>query len=146
MIRLLHPDEVKLCVEGGKSFFNEGKMPGGFVPSAFIHSWSKLIESGVGAIHASFDGDTITGGIAAILCPNMFNGKTMAVECLWYVLPEYRGQGLKLFFAFEEWAKRHGATMLSMIHLHALQPEKLKKLYERMGYHAVETNYIKEVA
>lgn len=145
MIRLLHPDEVKMCVEGGMDFFDEGKIPGGFIPSEFVRSWCKLIESGVGSIHGSFDGDTITGAIASVLCPNMFNGKTMAVECFWFVFPEYRGHGIKLFYAFEEWAKRHGAKMLSMIHLHSLQPEKLKNLYERMGYRAVETNYIKEI-
>lgn len=148
-IERLKPENLHLCLDGGRAFFEEGKLPGSFVPEEFIARIGALIEDGRGIVLASFDvgGDkrTITGALAGVLAPSLFSGKLMAVEILWYVLPEYRGRSdaLRLFSAFEDWAVEMKAEMISFIHLIALAPEKLEKLYRRRGYTPVEVNYLK---
>ena len=145
MIRALAPHEVHFCVEGGKAFFAEGKIPGGFVPEVFVRHWQETIDMGGGVIMAAFDGEEFTGALGAVKCPNPFNGKLMAVEMFWFVLPGKRGHGLRLLDAFENWAEQIGVQMVAMIHLEALSPATLEKLYVRRGYKLVERNYIKEI-
>jgi GNAT superfamily N-acetyltransferase len=151
MIERLTPDNLHLCLEGGVSFFAEGKLPGGFVPGEFLARVGGLIEDGRGIVLASFDvrGDkkVITGALAGVLAPSLFSGRLMATEVFWYVLPEYRGRSdaLRLFAAFEEWAAEVNAKMICFIHLIALAPEKLEKLYRSRGYTPVEVCYLKEV-
>ncbi len=147
MIRLLNPDEVSLCIEGGKSFFDEGNMPGGFDPDHFAKAWGSIIQTGRGSIIGSFEGETIAGALGAILCPNLFNRRQFAVESFWYVLPEFRNSlhGIRLLREYERWARDKGLDDAFMIHLENLQPERLKGIYERFGYSLIETNYHKRL-
>ena len=147
MIRELTVDEIPLCVEGGKSFFDEGKLPGGFKPEIFIACWQRLIRNGIGVILGLFnESGEIQGALGAVIYPDMNNGDITAVENFWYMLPQCRGQGLKLLKEYEKWARRRGAKRLAMIHLLNLQPEKLGALYQRLGFEPIETNYIKVLA
>lgn len=147
----LKAGEVHQCSDGGRAFFAEGNLPGGFDPDVFTRTFDNLIWSGRGIVLASYrlseHNRTISGALGGVLAPSPFNGKLMAVEMFWFVIEEYRGSadGIRLLKAFEQWAVEQRAEMISMIHLLALQPEKLGKLYQRMGYHPVETNYIKHL-
>jgi GNAT superfamily N-acetyltransferase len=144
MIRALQPYEVGLCVEGGKLFFKEGDLPGGFDAKHFCATWAQLITDKRAAILAGFtDANVITGALGAVLAPGLFNAKTYATEAFWYVIPGYRGHGVELLLAFQEWAKNAGAHYVAMIHLLNLQPEHLSRLYRKMGYNPIETNYLK---
>lgn len=146
MLRELDKDELRLCIEGGQSFFAEGEMPGGFDAEYFCSHWGRLIEAGRAMIVGSFDGEyNICGALGAVVGPGMFSPITMAVEGFWYVLPEHRDgkHGLQLLSWFEGWAKRKGAGYAAMIHLMKLQPERLGDLYERRGYALVEKHYVK---
>lgn len=145
MIRALKPEEVALCVEGGKLFFAEGKVPGGFDPDVFIENGERLIEEERGVILGAFEGDQIVGALCGVLCQSFFSTAWLAVENFWYVLPDKRGQGIRLLDAYERWAEGAGADFISMIHLEALQPEALGKLYVRRGYHLVEKNFLKRI-
>jgi len=122
MIRPLSSAEVHLCVDGGNAFFDEGKMPGGFDGEHFCKMWRGLIDAGIGVILGSFtdDGKTITGAIGAVISPNLFSNTKLAVESFWFVFPQYRGHGIRLLKAFEEWGKSSGADFLCMIHLEKL--------------------------
>lgn len=147
-LRLLKSDEVPLCYEGGVSFFLEGNMPGGFEPEAFRKSYSSLIDIGVGYIIGLFEDDgPIMGALGGMICPALFNFKTMSVESFWYVLPRYRRgrAGLLLFDEFERYSVERGAKLLAMIHLDNLQPESLRKLYVRRGYRLIESHYVKDI-
>lgn len=144
-VRQLKPEEATMCVEGGIAFFDEGKLPGGFVPEVFIRNWKNMISSGRGVIIGSFDGETITGALGAVMAPDLNNDQLLATECFWFVFPQYRGHGIRLLTEFERWAKAAGARRAAMVHLQRLQPESLGALYERMGYEKIETNYLKEL-
>ncbi len=152
MIRKLTPDEVHLLAPSLKSFFAEGSLPGGFDVRHFIQSWRRLIESKIGVVFGVFqDGGAtdgaLIGSLGAVLCPNLCAPNSMAVESFWYVLPGQRGTtaALKLLRAFEGWAKDQGCRIVAMIHLENLQPAKLGKLYDRMGYKKVETHWVREI-
>lgn len=146
MIRQLTADEVPLTLEGAHEFYTASKMPGVFNDDVYIKTWSSIIASNRGTILIDVEGDKIIGAIAGVLSPNMFTGDMMAIECFWFVFPEHRGHGIRLLKAYEYWAASRDVKLVCMVHLKGLQPESLKALYERMGYHEIETNYLKEAA
>lgn len=146
MIRKLQSSEVGLCIEGGGMFSDEGKLPGGFIPEVFRDTWMNLIDRGIGVIFGSFGDDgVIHGALGAVKCPDPFNGDLICVENFWYVIPEYRGSGIRLLKQFEAWAKEQGAKRVAMIHLLQLSPKELEHLYIRLGYQPIEVNYIKNL-
>lgn len=144
-VRQLKPDETELLIESAKSFFKEGDLPGGLDPEVFCKNWATIIESGKGAVFVFFEDGKLVGSFGGVLAPHLCSNKLMAVECFWYVLPEYRGHGIGLYYNFFRWAKEKGAKLFSLIHMNNLHPESMKKLYQRLGYRAIETNYLMEL-
>lgn len=147
-IRLLHSFEMPLCVEGGRQFFAEGKLPGGFDEAYFIKRWSKLIENNAAHVLGLFGDDgKISGGLAwKVVESGDFAPYSCAVESWWFMLQGRRGGGLALLKAFEDWCDFYRIRHRMMIHLVNLQPEKLGALYERRGYRHIENVYLKEEA
>lgn len=145
MIRLLTIQDLPLAAQLGPQFYAEGKLPGRFVPEVFARKWTEFIEMGIGFIIGLFEGQKLEGCFGAIVAEDVNDGALTANEMFWFVQPESRGQGLRLFNAYETEARSRGAKRCSMIHLLGLQPDALSKLYERRGYRAVETAYHKEL-
>lgn len=145
IIRPLKPSELGLMLDGGRLFFEEARLPGKFNADHFCKNWKNLIYSGSGEVIASFDHQGITGVLGFVLSPDMHTADILAVETMWYVLPNHRGHGIRLLKAFEERAVKLGAKRLAMIHLLTINAPELAKLYERLGYQAVEVHYVKEV-
>lgn len=87
------------------------------------------------------DGADLVGMIGLALSPNLFGGeKPIAEEVAWWVDPPYRdGRGLKLLDAAEEWARRSGAVVLTMV---APWGSRIGVIYQRRGYRPLETRYI----
>ena len=70
------------------------------------------------------------------------SGEPTASEVMWWVDPERRGSGVRLFRVGEAWAKASGATVIQMI---APSPE-VEQFYTRVGYEPVERTFQKRVA
>jgi GNAT superfamily N-acetyltransferase len=90
-------------------------------------------------------GDPYLVGMLAIVClPHPLTGKPYADEIAWWVEPQHRGGsiGPKMLRAAEDWATTNGANMVKMV---APADTTVGKFYERMGYQAVETAYIKTI-
>lgn len=84
-------------------------------------------------------------GMLAILCvPHPFTGRKYADELAWWVEPRHRGGiiGPKMLWAAEDWATRNGANMVKMV---APAGSAVGAFYERSGYKAVESAYIKTI-
>lgn len=145
MIKRLESSDLPLLMDGASQFFAEGKLPGRFDPVYFISRWADVLSKGGGVIIGMFGPDGIQGAIGGYLYKDINNGDYQAIEGFWYVIEKYRGRGVILLRAFEDWAREVGAKRVAMIHLLHLHPDKLKDLYERLGYHAVEISYIKEL-
>lgn len=96
---------------------------------------------------AEVDGEVV-GFVAGMVSPTFFNPSGIqAGELGWYVDPDYRNSRVatELHKSYEEWAKGRGATSIQMMHMDTEQSELIGKMYEKWGYHKVETSYLKEV-
>jgi GNAT superfamily N-acetyltransferase len=145
MVKMLTAEQLPALARLGPDFYRESGLPGRFVPEIFVAKWTAFLGLGVGFILGLFQGDEIMGGFGAIVSDDFNDGATVASECFWFVKPEARGRGFELLLAYEQEARRRGAVRCSMIHLRGLQPERLGQLYEKRGYRAVETAYMKEL-
>ena len=141
-------------IEAGNSFYEEFALPGTFNNDAFVRRMMQVIEdSGVifGCFKTENGEEVLQGEFAAVPCECPFTGDMMAVEMFWYMLPRHRGGSgaVRLLQAYHEWVVECGFARCAMIHLlhkvPGIQPEKLQKLYEQMGYVPTEINYIKNL-
>lgn len=134
-------------VPGGESFFAEGKLPGRFNAAHFCKQWAEYINIGIGeAIALMSDDDTeLHGALGGIFYPCPLTGDNLATEQFFYVVPQFRGEGMKLLYKFIARAAERNVARVQMIHLESLHPETLKKVYERMGFRKIETGYMKEL-
>lgn len=110
------------------------------------------IVSMIGSDHADVlvlrsKGDRLLGlmGLLSISCS--LEDSYSATEHYWYILPEHRGQGIKMIGAAQAWAKEKGCKRLMMnaSRLAGRDHDKVCRLYERLGFDHFETTYIKEL-
>jgi hypothetical protein len=135
-VRPLAVNEVARCVPFGHAFYEELRLPDAFSPSDFIEAWTTMLCVQDAVILGLWDGDTLVGGLGAVVSPNINSGVRLGADYFWYVQPAYRaGSGaLRLFRAFMAWAREHGAKRCRMI-LSETDPrvEQLTSLYKRLG-------------
>lgn len=93
----------------------------------------------------SHDKGKAVGVLAAYAFVPMFSDSKIAVECLWYLEPEYRGhRGLDMKEAYEYWAKLVGADFCQYGVL-STSPPGLEKLYQKEGMTYSEKVYLKKL-
>jgi GNAT superfamily N-acetyltransferase len=86
-------------------------------------------------------GDVPQGVLMAVAYEHPFGAGPIAKETVWFVTPEARGRGaIKMLDAYEAWAKSLGCLSVGMA---SLATNDVSKLYERRGYAAVETHFLK---
>jgi GNAT superfamily N-acetyltransferase len=102
----------------------------------------RLITTPEGLLLVADQGWDLVGMIGVFLFVHHFSGLLTAGEVFFWVEPEHRGYGVRLLRRAEQWAAAHGATTMQMI---APTPE-VGQLYDRLGYHALEVAYEKELA
>lgn len=81
----------------------------------------------------------IVGMIGVAVTAHIYSGEPVMSELFWYAPPERRGSGVRLLKRAEAWAKAKGVKHSAMI----APDERVAAFYERMGYAALEINYIK---
>lgn len=147
-IREVLPDEVEMfAVIFAEEFWKEGGFTGEFNLKWFANRYSDAIESGerfmIGLFNDANQPIAVIGGSKAVC---IFTGHFQIIENFFYALPEARGHGaIRLMAAFEAKARSMGADRVWMIHLAHLEPERMKKWYERIGYKLKEHLYEKEL-
>lgn len=87
----------------------------------------------------------LRGMLGGLVYPHYFNAKQLAgQEVFLWVDPEYRfGLGSQLMQRAEQAARDLGAVSWSMISLAEIRPEATARLYQRRGYRAAESVFIK---
>ena len=63
-------------------------------------------------------------------------------EVIWFTSRDYRMYGLRLLIAARSILKAEGYTAMVMVYMHNSKSDKLDRLYRRLGYKAMETNFI----
>ena len=147
IIRPLKIHELPLALEGGESFFQEGKLPGKFNGPYFLSCWTDYLKSGTGEFIGLLSDDerSLRGALGAIFYRDPFTSDLVAVEQFWYVMPDDRGDGIRLFDVFIASARERGCRRVMMIHLKGLYPDALRRLYERRGFKEIETSFVRQL-
>jgi GNAT superfamily N-acetyltransferase len=99
-----------------------------------------VLEQGITFV-AEVDG-AIVGMVGALVLPHPVTGEDYLDEVAWWVEPEHRGGsvGPRLLRHMEGWAVTSGLHMVKMV---APAATDVGDFYQRMGYMAVETAWIK---
>src|SRR5687768_4632282 len=126
MIRRLQHNEVSRLNDLAFLFFKECSLPGNFNPATFNKALQTFIERGMGIFFVSEKDGKIEGAIGGTISQDFLTGDLVASEIFWFVHPDCRGEGLKLFLKFEEDAKNRGAKRILMLHLNT---KDLSSLY-----------------
>ncbi|NSZ73259.1 GNAT family N-acetyltransferase [Agrobacterium tumefaciens] len=86
-------------------------------------------------------GNPARGVLMAVAFEHPFGAGRIAKETVWFVTPEARGRGaIKMLDAYEVWARSLGCVSAGMA---SLATNDVSSLYERRGYSAVETHFMK---
>jgi len=86
-------------------------------------------------------GSPAKGVLMAAAFDHPFGAGLVAKETLFFIAPEARGRGaLRMLDAYEAWAKAQGCDLVGMA---SLATNDVSRLYERRGYRAVETHFLK---
>lgn len=122
-------------------------------------SYAALVTPNVAAIGALFDYLAPLGGVfvavhpmagvvgmfVAVVQPHLLSGELAGNEVAWWVNPEHRGStaAMRLLNAGERWAVAQGARTFALV---APADSQVGRLYERRGYHPVETAWQRSFA
>lgn len=86
-------------------------------------------------------GERAQGVLMASAFDHPFGAGRIAKETVWYVTPEARGRGaIKMLDAYEAQARSVGCVSAGMA---SLVTNDVSSLYQRRGYSAVETHFMK---
>lgn len=145
MIQVATIADLPLVQECAQEFYASSQFLKKFEIERFVTFWTGAIESGIGVIFLQMKDGAVNGCFGGVMFPDLYSGAVIATEFFWFVKEKCRGGGMKLYRAFESWAKEKGCAEIQMIHLLDLMPEKLEKVYRHLGFVPVETRYSKEV-
>lgn len=85
----------------------------------------------------------VCGVLLASAFDHPFGAGLMAKETVWFIAPDARGRGgLTMLDAYEQWAASIGCVSIGMA---ALASNDVSKIYQRRGYAAAETHFIKSI-
>lgn len=101
-----------------------------------------LLASPDAVIYVAELAGAVVGMMGLMRYTHPMSGELTASEVMWWVDPERRGSGVRLFRVGEAWATQSGVTVIQMI---APSPE-VERFYERVGYEPVERTYQRRLA
>ena|SRR5215471_5588791 len=139
--------DLKQLGEMGQIFaeaYGQGMMF--FKSHIFIAKMRFFMENRMGIVLCALEDFELRGAIAGVIYENVFDGEPCATELFWYVWPGApKGTGNDLLAAFEEWAIRRKCSRVTMAFMVHNMPERLGPYYEKHGYTAFETHYVKKL-
>ncbi len=139
--------KLRALAEGAREFYASSRFLRQFDINKFVDFWRPIIANESGVIFIAEDDGEIIGAIAGMAYPEPYSDELVVQEFFWFVRPGHRGSaGLRLYEALEYWARQKEAKALRMVHLMDSMPEKLSRIYKRLGYEQVETLYSKDLA
>lgn len=146
-IRECTVEELPKLAECAGEFYAASKFLKTFDLSRFVAVWSGFIASGSGVIFSLCNpAGEVVGVIGGIAHSDLYSDTQVASEFFWFVKRDYRGaHGMKLYYAFEKWARSKGCLQIRMACLMDSNPEQMAALYTRLGYEVCEQQFVKEL-
>ncbi|HEV8500430.1 MAG TPA: GNAT family N-acetyltransferase [Casimicrobiaceae bacterium] len=129
--------------ETAHAFYASSRFLDHFSLAKFREIWTQFLELDAGVIFAADSDGEIVGVIGGLVHPEIYGNGIVAEEFFWFVRPEFRGAGVRLYRRFEQWARSRGAGEIQMVHLFDSMPEKVAKFYLHSGFEPVEMRYRK---
>lgn len=110
-------------------------------PELMLALVDTMLENGVVWV-AELEPGQVVGMLGIWQATHPFDGRKVADEIAWWVEPEYRNTsaGWRLFTYMEGWCVQNRLHMVKMV---APEGSPVADFYQRMGYQAVETTWIK---
>lgn len=143
-IRQAEIADLPKLAAGAAEFYAASDFLTGFDIARFVELWTDLIGRGIGVIFLEEGADgLILGALGGMIHRDIYGEDQIAEEFFWFMRPDTRGGGVRVYRAFEAWARERGAVSLQMVHLLDSMPAKVGAFYERVGYRAAEIRYIK---
>lgn len=137
MIREATVSDIPALLAMGEKFAEKARLTDhvGYDPASMEATFRAMIERDEFCL---FVGEC--GALGGMVAPHPFNhAQPIADELFWW--SEGR-EGLRLLEAYEEWAAARGAVV-RMTALEAVNPERMKRFYERRGYQPLERAYVR---
>jgi GNAT superfamily N-acetyltransferase len=125
-------------------FYTEMELPGRPDPEHFAKTLKELILMGRAFGHIAVVNGRVIGGIAGLRAQDLVTGELYVQELFWFVLPSFRGAGLRLFRKYEDAIRHMGVRRSIFVHTVGKYASVLQKLYRRCGYVPLEASYYKE--
>jgi len=102
-----------------------------------------IIQSEYGFGLVAYKDTNPIGLLCGALATHYFGPALYAYDFAWYVTPKQRGSStaIRMLKKFEKWAKDRGALEVHLGVTTGVSPEKTAKMFERMGYEFVGSNY-----
>jgi GNAT superfamily N-acetyltransferase len=146
MIRLATIEDLPRLEACAREFYASSKFLDRFDLARFVGAWELWITAGMGAVFLAEENGEVIGALGGMVYPEPYSGALIATEFFWFVRDGHRGgPGLRLYKAFEQWAREKGCAHIRMVHLMDSMPEKLTKVYARLGFEAAEVHYTKDI-
>lgn len=136
MIRPATLDDIPRLLEMGRKFAELAKLDEhvGYKPEDMAVTFQAMIEGG----HPVFIGEN--GAIGATQTVHPFNhSHIVAQEVFWW---SEAGEGLPLLDALSKYCEQHCDSLI-MITLEAVEPERVGRLYKRLGFKPLEHSFVK---
>lgn len=145
MIRIAYIGDFDRILDLCGEFWNHTMYSEPFSREHTLSMVEMAFEHGLLAV---LDVDGVVGFIAGIKSPLLASDHAfMGTELAWWVDEKHRkgSNGIKLMKFMEGLAKEQGIKYWNMVSMQSSMPDKVNKIYERMGYTHSETAYSKVI-
>lgn len=143
ILRLATADDVDALVAMGERFLESVYARKIHANADSLRAFSLgLIASPDAMVYVAESHSRVIGMMGMMRYVHPMSGELTASEVMWWMDPDRRGYGVRLFRVGEAWAHGSGATVIQMI---APSPE-VERFYERVGYEPVERTYQRRIA
>lgn len=143
MIREATHADVPRLVEMGRRFLDETNY-GADTPfnAAQLAQFAQWLIDHDGVIFVVERDGVIVGMLGAMQYHHPMSGASTVAEMFWWVEPEARGDGVRLVKRVEAWARDRQAMQIIL----TAPTARVGRLYDRLGYHATETSYVRSMS
>ena len=137
-------EELEEVAQHGAAFYAETGMPGAFTPEKFVDLWVQVIDAGIGVVLELRVEGAPVGWLAAVVAPDIYDGRLVAQECFWYTCPTHRGTyPLRLIHAYMAWAQSKGVAKqdIRIACMEGVNPDHLEGFYRKLGFKPLERHF-----